>query len=44
MNGEVIGVVSFFLMPGQNLNFAIPGDRIAKLTPGKERPCLNEKR
>jgi tetratricopeptide (TPR) repeat protein len=33
MNGEVIGVVSFFLMPGQNLNFAIPGDRIAKLTP-----------
>jgi tetratricopeptide (TPR) repeat protein len=35
MNGEVIGVVSFFLMPGQNLNFAIPGDRIAKLTPGK---------
>jgi Flp pilus assembly protein TadD len=34
MNGEVIGVVSFFLMPGQNLNFAIPGDRIAKLTPG----------
>jgi tetratricopeptide (TPR) repeat protein len=34
MNGEVIGVVSFFLMPGQNLNFAIPGDRIAKLVPG----------
>jgi tetratricopeptide (TPR) repeat protein len=33
MNGEVIGVVSFFLMPGQNLNFAIPGDRIAKLIP-----------
>jgi len=33
MNGEVIGVVSFFLAPGQNLNFAIPGERIAKLTP-----------
>jgi len=33
MKGEVVGVVSFFLMPGQNLNFAIPGDRIAKLTP-----------
>jgi tetratricopeptide (TPR) repeat protein len=33
MDGEVVGVVSFFLMPGQNLNFAIPGDRIAKLTP-----------
>jgi tetratricopeptide (TPR) repeat protein len=33
MNGEVVGVVSFFLMQGQNLNFAIPGERIAKLTP-----------
>jgi tetratricopeptide (TPR) repeat protein len=33
MDGEVVGVVSFFLAPGQNLNFAIPGDRIAKLTP-----------
>jgi tetratricopeptide (TPR) repeat protein len=32
-NGEVIGVVSFFLAPGQNLNFAIPGERIARLTP-----------
>jgi tetratricopeptide (TPR) repeat protein len=37
MNGEVIGVVSFFLMPGQNLNFAIPGDRIAKLTPADQK-------
>jgi tetratricopeptide (TPR) repeat protein len=34
MDGEVVGVVSFFLMPGQNLNFAIPGDRVARLTPG----------
>jgi len=42
MNGEVIGVVSFFLMPGQNLNFAIPGDRIAKLTPG-EGKTLSER-
>jgi tetratricopeptide (TPR) repeat protein len=33
MNGEVIGVVSFFLAPGQNLNFAIPGERITRLTP-----------
>jgi tetratricopeptide (TPR) repeat protein len=33
MAGEVVGVVSFFLMPGQNLNFAIPGERIARLTP-----------
>jgi tetratricopeptide (TPR) repeat protein len=42
MNGEVVGVVSFFLMPGQNLNFAIPGDRIAKLTPG-DRKTLSER-
>jgi tetratricopeptide (TPR) repeat protein len=42
MNGEVIGVVSFFLMPGQNLNFAIPGDRIAKLTPA-EGKTLSER-
>ena len=32
VNGDVVGVVSFFLMPGQNLNFAIPGERIARLT------------
>jgi tetratricopeptide (TPR) repeat protein len=32
LKGEVVGVVSFFLMPGQNLNFAIPGERITKLT------------
>lgn len=37
MNGQVIGVVSFFLAPGQNLNFAIPGDRIAKLTPADQK-------
>jgi tetratricopeptide (TPR) repeat protein len=35
MKGEVIGVISFFLTPGQNLNFAIPGDRISKLTQGE---------
>lgn len=32
MKGEVIGVATFFLMAGQNLNFAIPGERIANLT------------
>jgi len=42
MAGEVVGVVSFFLMPGQNLNFAIPGDRVAKLTSG-ERKTLAER-
>jgi len=33
MKGEVVGIVSFFVGPGQNLNFAIPGERIVKLTP-----------
>jgi Flp pilus assembly protein TadD len=33
MKGEVVGIISFFVGPGQNLNFAIPGERIAKLTP-----------
>jgi len=35
LKGEVIGVVTFFIMAGQNLNFAIPGERIAKLVPGQ---------
>ena len=38
MNGEVVGVVSFFLAPGQNLNFAIPGERIARLSPSDGKP------
>ncbi len=32
MRGEVIGVATFFIIAGQNLNFAIPGERIARLT------------
>lgn len=35
MKGEVIGVATLQLAEGQNLNFAIPGGRIAKLTPTK---------
>jgi len=35
MKGEVIGVATFLLVEGQNLNFAIPGDRVLKLSPGK---------
>ena len=31
MRGEVIGVATFFIMVGQNLNFAIPGARVARL-------------
>ncbi|MEW6097155.1 MAG: trypsin-like peptidase domain-containing protein [bacterium] len=32
MKGEVIGVASFLIIEGQNLNFAIPTERIKKLT------------
>lgn len=31
MRGEVIGVATFFIVLGQNLNFAIPGERIKGL-------------
>jgi Tfp pilus assembly protein PilF len=31
MRGEVIGVATFQFVEGQNLNFAIPGERIVKL-------------
>jgi len=42
MNGEVIGVATFFIIAGQNLNFAIPGSRIAKLISGQEQ-ALSER-
>jgi tetratricopeptide (TPR) repeat protein len=35
MEGEVIGIATFFVMAGQNLNFAIPGERLAKLIIGQ---------
>jgi tetratricopeptide (TPR) repeat protein len=35
MKGEVVGIATFFIVAGQNLNFAIPGERIARLTPHK---------
>jgi tetratricopeptide (TPR) repeat protein len=34
MKGEVVGVATFLLVAGQNLNFAIPGDRIAQMPLG----------
>ncbi len=37
MKGEVIGVASFQLIDGQNLNFAIPGERVVKLKIDKEK-------
>ena len=37
MNGEVIGVATFQMIEGQNLNFAIPSERITKLNLVKEK-------
>jgi S1-C subfamily serine protease len=37
MNGEVIGVATFQMIEGQNLNFAIPSQRIANLNLAKEK-------
>ena len=42
MKGEVIGVATFFVVAGQNLNFAIPVERISKLIRG-EGPSLSER-
>ncbi len=35
MKGEVIGIATFFIVAGQNLNFAIPGERISRLVRGE---------
>ncbi|GAH92604.1 unnamed protein product, partial [marine sediment metagenome] len=37
MNGEVIGVATFQMIEGQNLNFAIPSERIANLNLKEEK-------
>jgi hypothetical protein len=37
MNGEVIGVASFQMIKGQNLNFAIPSQRIVSLNLAQEK-------
>jgi tetratricopeptide (TPR) repeat protein len=42
MKGEVIGVATFFIVAGQNLNFAIPGTRISHLISGR-RQSLSER-
>ncbi len=36
IEGEVIGVASYQIVEGQNLNFAIPCERVAKLVPTEE--------
>jgi len=45
MNGEVIGIATFQMVEGQNLNFAIPSERIASLNLAKENkiPLSEEK-
>jgi len=35
MKGEAIGVATFYLVKGQNINFAVPGKYILDLKPGK---------
>jgi len=35
--GEVVGVATFLMVKGQNLNFAIPGERVSRIKPGKEQ-------
>jgi tetratricopeptide (TPR) repeat protein len=37
MKGEVVGVATFLLLAGQNLNFSVPGERISQMTPGAGR-------
>jgi len=34
MKGEVVGIATFIILAGQNLNFAISGENISRLTPG----------
>lgn len=38
MKGKLFGVAAFQLIEGQNLNFAILGERVAKLKPDKGKP------
>lgn len=42
MKGQVVGVVSFMVIFGQNLNFAVPADEISKLKPLPEPVSLAE--
>ena len=37
MKGDVVGIATFLLVAGQNLNFAVPAERISKLATGTGR-------
>lgn len=43
LKGEVIGVATFIFTKGQNLNFAIPGERVTKLAPGEAKTLAEQK-
>lgn len=42
MKGQVVGVVSFYLIKGQNLNFAIPSQYLIDLKPLKTHKTISE--
>ena len=37
LKGEVVGIVSFYLTEGQNLNFAVSSERMGRLLPSKNK-------
>ncbi|MFW6129897.1 MAG: S1C family serine protease [Atribacterota bacterium] len=43
MEGQVIGVATFLMVEGQNLNFAVPGERIEKLDVNEGKTLLTWK-
>ena len=46
MKGDVVGIATFLLVAGQNLNFAVPAERISKMTAssGRSLPEREERR
>jgi hypothetical protein len=42
MKGQVVGIVSFYLMKGQSLNFAVPGQYLIDLKPSKTIKTISE--
>lgn len=46
MKGDVVGIATFLIVAGQNLNFAVPAERISKMSAGsgKSLPEREERR